>query len=124
MEWMFAAGLLVWWCYRRETKRERRSAAMRHPARRTRAGQAHRAGQAPTAPVVEGVLMAVADDHAYWFASGRLMRAPYRDGSADVGRAEPADPLLIDDLAPGLVLEIIDALEQAQAELDAGRPAQ
>jgi len=46
----------------------------------------------------------------------RLMRAPVRGGIADWSRAMEVDPLEI-DLPPAQLLEIMDALENAQAQV-------
>lgn len=71
--------------------------------------------------VIEGIVMATAGGYAYWFAGGRLVRAPWVDGYADLDRLEPADPLECDDLPPALAVEVMDALEQAEVELRQGR---
>jgi len=104
MEWLIAA-LVVYWVYRlgvrAQVRREERGAEP----------------ETSSALVIPGVLMAVVDDYAYWIRDGVLVRAPYGDHGADVAVAEPADPLECDDLPPALVVEVLDALEQAERQL-------
>lgn len=104
MEWLIAA-LVVYWVYRlgvkAQVRREERAAAL----------------EGSSELVVPGVLMAVVDDYAYWIRDGVLVRAPYGDHGADVAAAEPADPLECEDLPPALVVEILDALDQAERQL-------
>lgn len=65
------------------------------------------------APVTPGLLICRQGPWGYWLSGGRLMRAPIRAGVGDWSRAMEVDPLEI-DLPPAELLEIIDALEQAQ----------
>jgi len=65
-------------------------------------------------PVTPGLLICHQGPWGYWLSADRLMRAPIRGGVADWSRALEVDPFEI-DLPPAELIEIIDALEQAQA---------
>jgi len=108
----FAIG--TWWAWTR-VRRELSSSP-----RSTRASSR----RPSSAPVTPGLLICHKGPWGYWLSSGRLMRAPIRGGVSDWSRAMEVDPLEI-DLPPAELLEIIDALEQAQLHaglLDDRRP--
>jgi hypothetical protein len=65
-------------------------------------------------PVTPGLLICHQGPWGYWLSADRLMRAPIRGGVADWSRALEVDPFEI-DVPPAELMEIIDALEQAQA---------
>jgi hypothetical protein len=67
-------------------------------------------------PVTPGLLICHQGPWGYWLMDERLMRAPVRGGIADWSRAMEVDPLEI-DLPPAQLLEIMDALENAQAQV-------
>lgn len=104
MEWVFIGLVAWWWCSRRER-------AERLRAERALASRLDGLGPLHATPI------AVADDYAYWIAGDCLMRAPYSSSWIDVDEAEVADPLVLDDLPPAFVLEVLESLEQAQREL-------
>ena len=116
MEWVILGLLFWWWLSRLSKARERKRQRLLEQAPMERSYADHMAGPVGP-PVVAGMLMAVADDHAYWMVDGRLMRAPWTDGHADLARVEPADPLAMDDLSPVLAVEILEALDEAERDL-------
>ncbi|MEI8262155.1 MAG: hypothetical protein WCG77_11765 [Actinomycetes bacterium] len=65
-------------------------------------------------PVTPGLLICHQGPWGYWLSADRLMRAPIHGGVADWSRALEVDPFEI-DVPPAELMEIIDALEQAQA---------
>lgn len=105
MEWVLVGLLAWWWCGRRER------------ANRVRAEQASDT-TTRRLPIHFATPIAVVDDHGYWFADGRLVRAPFAQGTLDADQVEDADPLSLDDLPPGLVIDILEALEGAQRDLE------
>lgn len=104
MEWLLIIIVVVLWAKLRGARR----AAERSTAADAPGTEPH---------VIEGIVMATTGGFAYWHAGGRLVRAPWVDGYADLDALEPADPLECDDLPPALALEIIEALEQAETRL-------
>lgn len=105
MEWILIA-LVVYWVYRTGAKSQARKAE--------RAARQREQAAAEHLVFAPGVLMAMVDGYAYWMSRGTLVRAPCANGNADIARAEPADPLTCVDLPPGLALEILEALQQAE----------
>jgi hypothetical protein len=67
-------------------------------------------------PVTPGLLICQQGPWGYWLMDERLMRAPVRGGVADWSRAMEVDALEI-DLPPAQLLEIMDALEDAQGQV-------
>lgn len=93
-------GLVIasWWVW----TRVRRDASMARSAARP--------------PVTPGLLICHQGPWGYWLKDDRLMRAPVRAGIADWSQAMEVDPLEI-DLPPAQVLDVMDALEEAQAQV-------
>ena len=91
-------AIVSWWMW---TRVRRDLAAVRVDQRR---------------PVTPGLLICHQGPWGYWLMEERLMRAPVRGGIADWSRAMEVDPLEI-DLPPARLLEIMDALEDAQAQV-------
>ena len=117
MEWI-VIGLIVWWWCASRTRAQKRNAECSGDS----ALGPHLTAMGDSGPLVtEGILMAVTDDYAYWRLGGELMRAPYVNGQADVQLIEPADPLTSDDLPPALVVEVLDALDAAEANMRRAR---
>lgn len=71
---------------------------------------------------IRGVLMATVDDYAYWLAGGRLVRAPWADGQADLSALEFADPVHCPDLTPEMAREIAMALSTGEVQARYGPP--
>lgn len=111
MEWVLIGLLAWWWCSRRQ--------------RATRARE-ERANATATSglPIRYATPIAVVDDYGYWLADERLVRAPFTRGVLDADQVEAADPLSLDDLPPALAVEILDALEDAQRDLEHPRSGQ
>jgi len=95
---LLGVAIVGWWMW---TRVRRDLADARHSARR---------------PVTPGLLICHQGPWGYWLTDERLMRAPVRGGVADWSRAMEVDPLEI-DLPPAHLLEIMDALEDAQAQM-------
>ena len=113
MEWIVIGLIAWWWCVSRAKAEQRRAERAL-----VRALDQHLAAQAGSGPLAtEGILMAVTDGYAYWRTDGELVRAPYVNGQADVKLMEPADPLGCDDLPAALVVEVLDALDAAEADM-------
>jgi hypothetical protein len=91
-------AIMCWWMWTR-VRRELADARVSHRA-----------------PVTPGLLICHQGPWGYWLMDERLMRAPVRGGVADWSRAMEVDPLEI-DLPPAQLLEILDALEGAQAQV-------
>lgn len=113
MEWIVVGLIAWWWCSNRAKAKERRA----QRALDSLLEQHHAAAGGSGLQVTEGIIMAVTDGYAYWRIDGELVRAPYANGQADVHLMEPADPLTCDDLPPALVVEVLDALDAADADL-------
>lgn len=111
MEWVIIGLLAWWWC------------SWRQRADRARAVQLSESSE-DRSPIHFATPIAVVDDCGYWLADGRLVRAPFTQGLLDVDQAEDADPLAIDDLPPALVIDILEALEDAQRYLEHPRSGQ
>lgn len=63
---------------------------------------------------VQGVLMCVHDDWAYWRLDGELMRAPLVCGMAELRHAHAVDPLECADLNPADAIAVLNALDDAE----------
>jgi hypothetical protein len=118
MEWI-AIGLIAWWWCASRSSSKARKAERDMQCQADWIREQRFALPAQHGPwVMPGVLMAITDDYAYWRAEGRLVRAPWHDGCADLDLLEPADPLECDDLHPALVVEILDALDRAYDQMN------
>jgi hypothetical protein len=89
-------GIVMWWSWTR-LRRELESSST-----------------GPVRPVTPGLLICHQGPWGYWLSADRLMRAPIRGGVADWSRALEGDPFEV-DVPPAELMEIMDALEQAQA---------
>jgi len=122
MEWIVIGVVAWWWCTSRSKARIRKAEraaqlGAAHPVW-PQTGKQWVAAPPETGPwVMNGIILAVADDFAYWRADGQLLRAPWRHGCADLDRIEHADPLACADLQPALVVEILDALDAAERDI-------
>lgn len=105
MEWVLIGLLAWWWCSRRQ-RTDRASTQLQRNA------TIHSPSIHFATPI------AVVNDHGYWLAEGRLVRAPFTQGVLAADQVEDADPLSLDDLPPGLVIDILEALEDAQRDLE------
>jgi hypothetical protein len=112
VEWI-AFGLVVWWWCSRRSRAQARRAERAFAVARTQ--QILQAGDGPL--TMPALLIAVSEGYAYWRVDGRLVRAPWANGVADVDLVEPADPLLCDDLSGAAVVEILQALDDAEAQM-------
>lgn len=111
MEWVLIGLLAWWWCSRRQRADRARAVPLSESSN-------------DRSPVHFATPIAVVDDYGYWLADGRLVRAPFTQGVLDVDQVEDADPLAIDDLAPALVIDILEALEDAQRDMEHPRSGQ
>jgi len=112
VEWI-AFGLVVWWwCSRRSRAQAQRS---ERAVANARAQQILQAGDGLL--MMPALLIAVSEGYAYWRVDGRLVRAPWANGVADADLVEPADPLHCDDLSGAAVVEILQALDDAEARM-------
>ena len=78
MEWVLIGLLAWWWCSRRQ-RADRVSTQLQRNA----------SNHSPSIHFATPI--AVVDDHGYWLAEGRLVRAPFTQGVLDADRVEDAD---------------------------------
>ncbi len=103
--------LFMWWSLSRAHNATRRAQAEALAWREIAEGHG---GQGQGA-AINGLIFCEVDGFAYWKDRGRLVRSPMVSGCADFQRAVPVDPRGDLDLAPATVIEILEALESAQA---------